>query len=262
MADAIRVSVSGAAGRMGQQVVHTVMAQGDMKLVGALDVHEAGRDAGGLAGGPECRVLITPDVSVALSNADVLVDFTRGDVSPAIVKAAVERGVACVVGTTGIRAQDVAELTELSALRGVPVLIAPNFALGAVLMMRFAQEAARYYEWAEITELHHEKKVDAPSGTALRTAELMSAQKAFRQVANESQKLPGARGAVHGGVHIHSVRLPGLVAHQEVLLGGEGETLTLRHDSLSRTSFMPGVLLAIRKIRAHKGLLVGLEHLM
>jgi 4-hydroxy-tetrahydrodipicolinate reductase len=143
------------------------------------------------------------------------------------------------------------------------VLLAPNFALGAVLMMRFAAEAARYYEWAEIIELHHEKKIDAPSGTALRTAQLMrQAQPSWQAVQGESHKLPGARGADADGIRIHSVRLPGLVAHQEVLLGGAGETLTLRHDSLSRTSFMPGVALAVRRIGEHTGLLVGLETLL
>lgn len=256
--DRIRVAVSGASGRMGQEVVQTVLRQHDMRLVAALDVTGVGREAA-----PSCGVMVTDDMAAALNGADVLVDFTRGDAAPAVLRAAVAAGVPCVVGTTGIGQAVLDELDASAKARGVPVLLAPNFALGAVLMMRFAQEAARFYEWAEIIEMHHENKVDAPSGTALRTADLMAAVRPSAAVANETEKVAGARGALREGVRVHSVRLPGLVAHQEVILGGTGETLTIRHDSLSRTSFMPGVMLAARRIRmAAPGLIVGLERLM
>jgi len=261
MGEVIRVAVSGASGRMGQEVARTVRAQADMRLVAAIDVAGAGSDVAQQDGSP-CGVIVQSDISKALGETDVMVDFTRGDVAPANILAAVRAGVACVVGTTGIAADAMARIGEAAREKSVPVLVAPNFALGAVLMMRFAQEAARFYEWAEIIEMHHENKIDAPSGTALRTAELMTSDKTFQSIKNETEKLPGARGAQHGGVRIHSVRLPGLVAHQQVMLGGSGETLTLRHDSMSRVSFMPGVMLAIRAIRGRTGLIVGLENLM
>lgn len=257
-AERIRVAVSGANGRMGQEVVQTVLRQPDMRLVAALDVSGVGREAA-----PSCGVTVSDDVAAALADTDVLVDFTRGDAAPAVLHAAVAAGVPCVVGTTGIGQAVLDSLGASAKTAGVPVLLAPNFALGAVLMMRFAQEAARFYEWAEIIEMHHENKIDAPSGTALRTADLMAAVRPSAAVANETEKVAGARGALREGVRVHSVRLPGLVAHQEVILGGTGETLTIRHDSLSRTSFMPGVMLAVRRIRsASPGLIVGLERLM
>ncbi|MBM3463709.1 MAG: 4-hydroxy-tetrahydrodipicolinate reductase [Armatimonadetes bacterium] len=258
----IRVTVAGACGRMGQEVVRTIIGLSDIRLVGALDRAQVGHDVGEVAGLGVCGVAVSETLEEALSGSstDVLVDFTRGDVAPTTVIQALGRGVRCVVGTTGISAADLKRMEDAAASSAV--LIAPNFALGAVLMMRFAAEAAQYYQWAEIIELHHEKKIDAPSGTALRTAEMMAArQSAFQRVAGETEKVGGARGA-DCGIRVHSVRLPGLVAHQEVLLGGTGETLTIRHDSMARTSFMPGVMLAIRRIGKAKGLMVGLEHLL
>lgn len=256
----IGVAVAGACGRMGQEVVRAVCGQSDMRLVGAVDPASPGADACKLAGIESCGVTVTPEFQ---GGADVLVDFTRGDVAPGTVVAALEAGTACIVGTTGIAAADLERMREAAERAGRGVLVAPNFALGAVLMMRFAAEAARFYEWAEIIELHHEKKLDAPSGTALKTAQMMQERQAsFGAVAGEVEKVPGARGGLASGVRVHSVRLPGLVAHQEIILGGLGETLTIRHDSLARTSFMPGVLLAIRRIGSVRGLVVGLEHLM
>lgn len=258
----IRVAVSGACGRMGQEVVRTVLAQPDMRLVAAVDAVGAGSDIGTVLGGEPLQVAVRRGLEGV--DADVLVDFTRGDAAPGNVQAALRAGLACVVGTTGIAAAELERMATAASEAGRAVLVAPNFALGAVLMMRFATEAARYYEWAEIIELHHEKKIDAPSGTALRTAELMQGQRAaFQGVAGETEKVAGARGALHGGVRVHSVRLPGLVAHQEVMLGGAGEVLTIRHDSMARTSFMPGVMLALRRIlKQPPGFLIGLEHLL
>jgi 4-hydroxy-tetrahydrodipicolinate reductase len=216
VSEPIRVAVAGAAGRMGQAVVAAVEGAGDLVLTGQAD-----------------PALGTRLVDV-LDGADVVVDFTQPDTALENALACVAAGVHVVIGTTGF---DPAALRDA---RGANVFIAPNFAIGAVLMMRFAAEASRHMAKAEIVELHHDRKVDAPSGTAARTAELMQ-----------------------GDVPIHSVRLPGLVAHQEVILGDVGQTLTIRHDSIDRTSFMPGVLLAVRRVGSlTESPVVGLEHLL
>ena len=220
----IRVAVAGAAGRMGETVCAAVLAAPDMTLVARADPALGATLADALAQRP-----------------DVLVDFTVPSTALANAREAVAAGVHVVIGTTGFDAG------ELEDLRGANVFVAPNFAIGAVLMMRFAAEAARHMAKAEIIELHHDRKLDAPSGTAARTAALMEP----------------ARGAQAGPVPIHSVRLPGLVAHQEVILGDVGQTLTLRHDSIDRESFMPGVLLAVRRVGGLSASpVVGLEHLL
>jgi 4-hydroxy-tetrahydrodipicolinate reductase len=212
----LRVAVAGAAGRMGQTVCHAVQAADDLELTGRADP------------------ALGTTLEDVLGQADVLVDFTIPDTALANARAAVTAGVHVVIGTTGF---DVAELRGLS---GANVFVAPNFAIGAVLMMQFAAQAARHMARAEIIELHHDRKLDRPSGTAARTAELMG-----------------------GEVPIHSVRLPGLVAHQEVILGDVGQTLTIRHDSIDRESFMPGVLLAVRRVGGlTDSPVVGLEHLL
>ena len=231
---------------MGSEVCRAVEAADDLELVGRFD---QGDDLGDLA------------------RADVVVEFSVPDASPANVAHCVERGVHVVVGTTG---WDEARLDALRATLddhpGVGVLIAPNFAIGAILMMRFAQEAARFYESVEVIELHHPAKVDAPSGTAARTAALIGAARGEAGLGDvpdaTTQDPDGARGARVDGVPVHSVRLRGLVAHQEVLFGGVGEMLTLRHDSFDRSSFMPGVMAGVRAIADHPGLTVGLEHVL
>lgn len=224
----IRVAVSGAAGRMGQAVCEAVGEADDMELSGRAD-----------------PALDTP-LSAAIEGADVAVDFTTPDVALDNVRTCVAAGVHAVVGTTGFDLEELRRITaEGRGEGGANVFVAPNFAIGAVLMMRFAAEAARHMPEVEIVELHHDRKLDAPSGTAKRTAGLIAE----------------AGGNVHEP--IHSVRLPGLVAHQEVLLGGEGETLTIRHDSLDRRSFMPGVLLAVRRVgELPEPVTVGLETLL
>lgn len=235
----------GAAGRMGTTVCRAVQDAPDLHLVGRYDV---GDDLGDLAG------------------ADVVVEFSVPDAAPENVAHAVARGVHVVVGTTGwddARLEAVREqLTRAPA--GTGVLIAPNFAIGAILMMSFAQTAARFYESVEIVELHHPDKVDAPSGTAARTARLVAqarAQAGLPAVPDATTTDPGgARGASVDGIHVHGVRLRGYVAHQEVLFGTAGEGLTIRHDSFDRVSFMPGVLAGVRRVGAHPGLTVGLEH--
>jgi 4-hydroxy-tetrahydrodipicolinate reductase len=244
----IKVGVLGARGRMGSEVVKAVSEAADCELVAALDQGDS------------------LDALVA-NGAQVVVDFTTPDVVMANLEFLVKNGIHAVVGTTGFSDDRIAQLnTWLAANPKAGILIAPNFAIGAVLMMEFAEKAAKFFESAEIIELHHPNKVDAPSGTAARTAALISdARKAANLPAMPdatTTSLEGARGACVGDVPVHSVRLRGLIAHQEVLFGGLGETLTIRHDSLDRAGFMPGVLLGVRQISTHPGLTVGLEKFM
>jgi 4-hydroxy-tetrahydrodipicolinate reductase len=229
---------------MGSEVCRAVEAADGLELVGRFDQGDELGDLGG---------------------AEVVVEFSVPDASPANVAHCVDQGVHVVVGTTGWDDTRLATLRDQLAERPeVGVLIAPNFAIGAILMMRFAQQAARFYESVEVIELHHPAKVDAPSGTAARTARLLAQARADAGLGDvpdaTTQDPDGARGARVDGIPVHSVRLRGLVAHQEVLLGSAGEMLTLRHDSFDRTSFMPGVIEGVRGVQAHPGLTVGLEH--
>jgi 4-hydroxy-tetrahydrodipicolinate reductase len=239
----MRVAVLGAKGRMGSEVVRAVTAADGMEVVAEYDVGD----------------------TLDLSGADVAVDFTHPDAVMDNLKACIDAGVHAVVGTTGF---DDARLDQLrSWLADAPsvgVLVAPNFGVAAVLMMQFAAQAARFFDSVEIVELHHPRKADAPSGTARRTAELIAEARAGMDPMPDAttSALDGARGADVAGVRVHAVRLAGLVAHQEVLLGGGGETLTIRHDSYDRASFMPGVLLGVRSIADRPGLTVGLEALL
>jgi 4-hydroxy-tetrahydrodipicolinate reductase len=244
----IKVAVLGAKGRMGVEACKAITAAADLELVSQIDL------------GDSLDLLVS-------SGARVVVDFTHPDAVMGNLEFAIKHGINVVVGTTGF---DEAKLSQikgwLASQPGVGALIAPNFGLGAVLMMQFAAQASKYFESVEIIELHHPSKVDAPSGTASRTAEMIT--EARRSVNKEAMpdatatSLEGARGALVGEVPVHSVRLRGLVAHQEVILGDLGETLTIRHDSIDRTGFMPGVLLGVRKVVSHPGLTFGLEHFM
>ncbi|RLV48903.1 4-hydroxy-tetrahydrodipicolinate reductase [Nocardioides mangrovicus] len=240
----MRVGVLGARGKVGREVCTAVSAADDLTLVAQVDV------------GDELEALVE-------AGAQVVVDFTHPDAVMENLRFCIDHGIHAVVGTTGFDQARLAQLEDWLDGSGVGVLVAPNFSVGAILTMRFAAEAARYYESVEIVELHHPDKADAPSGTARRTAELVARARAEAGLAVSpdatSTGLPGARGAEVDGVRVHAVRLRGLVAHQEVLLGGVGETLTIRHDSLDRVSFTPGVLLALRRITAAPGLTVGLE---
>ena len=244
----IKVGVLGARGRMGAEVVKAVTEAADLELVAALDLGDSLDQ-------------------LKANGAQVVVDFTTPDSVMANLEFLISNGINAVVGTTGFDPDRISKIEKsIAANPKVGVLIAPNFAIGGVLMMEFATKAAKYFESAEIIELHHPNKVDAPSGTASRTAELMSAARkeaklpAMPDATSTSQD--GARGAMVGDIPVHSVRLRGLIAHQEVLLGGLGETLTIRHDSLDRAGFMPGVLLGVRKVIAHPGLTFGLEKFM
>jgi 4-hydroxy-tetrahydrodipicolinate reductase len=242
----IKVGVLGARGRVGSEVCRAVDRADDLMLVA------------GLGSGDNVEPLAV---------ADVVVDFTRPDVVMDNLRWCIGRGINCVVGTTGFDEGRLEEVRGmLTAAPGVGVLIAPNFSVGAVLMMRFAATAAPFYESVEIVELHHPAKADAPSGTARRTAELVAAARRDAGLGPvpdaTSTALPGARGADVDGVRVHAVRARGLIAHQEVLLGGAGETLTIRHDSMDRASFTPGVLLAVRNNGDRPGLTVGIEDLL
>ena len=244
----IKVGVLGARGRMGSEVVKAVTESADCELVASLDQ------------GDSLDALVS-------AGAQVVVDFTTPDVVMGNLEFLIKNNIHAVVGTTGFSDDRIAQLNSwLASNPKAGVLIAPNFAIGAVLMMEFAEKAAKFFESAEIIELHHPNKVDAPSGTASRTAALISdARKRAGLSAMPdatSTSLDGARGANVGDIPVHSVRLRGLIAHQEVLFGGLGETLTIRHDSLDRAGFMPGVLLGVRQISSHPGLTVGLEKFM
>ncbi|MGB4592304.1 MAG: 4-hydroxy-tetrahydrodipicolinate reductase [Coriobacteriia bacterium] len=253
----IRVAVTGAAGRMGSEVVRAVSAEADMHVVAAIDPKRAGESVEGI------QIIGSLGEAIADATPDVLVDFTHPTVVEGNIRTALAAGVHCVVGTTGLPVHAL-ETLAAGASGGACLFVAPNFAIGAVLMMQFAAEAARFMPHVEIIELHHDRKADAPSGTALRTAALIAERRPFVPEApgRETEIAEGARGALSDNVTIHSVRLPGLVAHQEVLFGGQGQTLSIRHDSIDRTSFMPGVVLAIREVGKHTGLVLGLEHLM
>ena len=243
----IKVGILGARGRMGSEVVKAVTDAPDLELVASLDL------------GDSLDALVS-------NGAQVVVDFTTPDSVMANLEFLISNNINAVIGTTGFDDARIAKIKSLLASSKSGVLIAPNFAIGAVLMMEFATKAAKYFESAEIIELHHPNKVDAPSGTAARTAELMSKSRKEAGLAPmpdaTTSSLDGARGATVGEVPVHSVRLRGLVAHQEVLLGGIGETLSIRHDSIDRVGFMPGVLLGVRQVVNHPGLTFGLENFM
>ena len=247
----ISVAVAGCAGRMGSLVADAVREADDMLFCGGADPAAAVAPAGGpvfATSVPELLKAVRPDVVVDFSVPGAVFENAR---------AVLDAGVACVVGATGLGADQRAVLGTLAEAKGVGVLVAPNFAVGAVLMMEFARQAAKFFSGAEVIELHHERKLDAPSGTALMTAARIAAARGDAAQRDESEY--PARGQSVSGVPVHSVRLPGLVAHQEVLFGNPGEGLIIRHDSYDRKSFMPGVLLGIRRILERKGLVYGLE---
>ena len=259
------VIVNGACGRMGQAVLKAVQEAEGLELVGAVDI-KGGADTGSLVGLPANGILVETDLTALLDRKkpEVMVDFTRPDVVFGNVMTALKHGTSPVVGTTGLSDEQKAEIAKAAEENNTPAFIAPNFAIGAVLLMVMSRQAAKYMPDVEIIELHHDKKLDAPSGTAIQTAAMIAEVRKEHKQGNpdEFEKLKGARGADYEGMHIHSVRLPGYVAHQEVIFGGLGQTLTIRHDSMNRESFMPGVVLAAKKVRSLKGLTVGLDKLL
>ncbi len=256
----MRVGVCGAAGRMGREVCKAVTAEAGFELVCAVDPAWDGKRLEEIVPGISVDLPITADVAgLVESGAEAMVDFSVAEAARENVIFALSHGIFCVVGTTGLSQEDLDDFASRAEGKGVACLVAPNFALGAVLMMDFARRAARFMQACEIIELHHPAKLDAPSGTARMTARLVAGE---AKGEGEGRDNLEARGFSVHGVHVHSVRLPGLVAHQEVIFGDQGQTLTIRHDSYDRTSFMPGVMLALRRIREYRGLVLGLDKVM
>ncbi|HZG85271.1 4-hydroxy-tetrahydrodipicolinate reductase [Paenibacillus sp.] len=264
----IRVAVAGAGGRMGREVVKMVLAESDFELAAAISPSSKGKDAGELVGLPACGVAVGSDLAEELLKLDVkpdvLVDFTTPQLAVPHTRIAIEHGVRPIMGTTGFTPDDIDKLDKLCRERGIGGLIAPNFSIGAILMMKFAQEAAKYFPHLEIIEYHGDQKLDAPSGTAVKTAELVAeTRKKLKQGnPNEHETIPGARGGEFEGFRIHSVRLPGVFAQQEVVFGAFGQTLKIRHDSYDRAGYMAGVATAVRKVMHTTGLIYGFEHMM
>lgn len=264
MAQPIAVVVHGASGKMGREVLNALCHTADLKPVGAVDK---------LIGGASLNlphgvgaIPFSSDLAhiIKLTRPDVLIDFSVASAAMPAIRTAIQQGVRPVVGTTGLTASDLQDIDKLCQVKKVGCFVAPNFSLGAVLLMHLSRTAGKYFDFAEIIELHHEQKADAPSGTALATARMMAEArgKPFTHPQTLKQNLPGTRGGEIDGISIHSVRLQGLLAHQEVILGGLGQTLSIRHDSISRESFMPGVVLATREVMKLDKLVVGLDRLL
>ena len=258
----IRVAVHGALGKMGQTLVDALCREPEMQIVGATDI-KATEDYLVLPDGSG-RVPLSPELEQILIRCQpqVVVDFSTAKAVMPMVRLATEHGINLVIGTTGLSAEDIKEIDRLAKAKGIGIVIAPNFALGAVLMMHLAKIAGKYLDQAEIIELHHEGKLDAPSGTALATAKTMAQARGKPFSTPPADKKSDSRGKQVEGINIHSVRLPGLLAHQEVILGGAGQTLSLRHDTSGRECFMPGVMLAIKEVIKKKGLTYGLDSLL
>lgn len=263
----IKVAIAGARGRLGSAALTAIMSAPNMKVVAALDYKYEGQylhgtEVNDMPGG--IPIYTSLENLAAVNKPDVLLDLTDPNAVFRNVHDALSLGIRPVVGTSGLSMDNIALLTELAAKNQVGGIIAPNFSIGAVLMMKFSAIAARYLDNVEILEMHHDKKVDAPSGTAVKTAEMIKAVRESHKQGHpdEQEHQAGARGADFDGMKIHSIRLPGLLAHQQVLLGGEGELLTIRHDSFDRSSFMPGILMAIHNVMERQDLVYGLENII
>ncbi|MGG5253813.1 4-hydroxy-tetrahydrodipicolinate reductase [Neobacillus sp. SM06] len=262
----IRIAIAGPRGRMGREAVKLVQATDQFELAAVVDHKYDGLLLSELDGFSQVNVPIYTDLAKCLqeSNADVLVDLTTPEVGMYHAKTALSYNVRPVVGTTGFSKEDLKELENICREKELGCIIAPNFAIGAVLMMKFSQMAAKYFQDVEIIELHHDQKLDAPSGTAVKTAEMIAEvrERKVQGHPNEKETLRGARGADLEGMHIHSVRLPGLIAHQQVLFGSDGQTLTIRHDSYHRGSFMSGVKIAVETVMKLDSFVYGLENIL
>lgn len=264
MSSPIKVVVAGASGRMGREVVKMVLGDPELQLVAAVDRAPEAVDVGSMVGLKPCGIMPTDNLEQAFRDhhPDVLVDFTRPEVAKQNVELAISYGVRPIMGTSGFTQNDSAGLDKLCRDKGIGGLIAPNFSIGAILMMRFAAQAAKYFPHLEIIEYHGDQKLDAPSGTAVKTAELIAQNREEIRQGNphEEEMLEGARGAYYNGFRIHSVRLPGVFAQQEVIMAASGQSLKIRHDSYERASYMPGVNLAIKKVMTYEGMLYGFDH--
>ena len=257
----IRVVVNGAAGRMGREIVAALQREPDMEPVGGVDI--IGGDSLDLPDGSQ-KIPLSPDLDALLSstNPQVLVDFTRADVSMAAASVAASRGVNLVIGTTGLTQENLKELGRIISDAGIGAIVAPNFTIGAVVMTHLAKQAAPFFEYVDIIETHHDAKIDAPSGTALAMAMAIGQDRQFKRNYPEKEALPESRGAEYNGISIHSVRMAGRSAHHEVIFGTAGQTLSLRHDTLGRDCYMPGIMRAIREVVNLKGLVVGLDQIL
>ncbi|MCH6268541.1 MULTISPECIES: 4-hydroxy-tetrahydrodipicolinate reductase [Neobacillus] len=263
----INIIIAGPRGRMGSEAVKLAAITEHFNLVAVLDHKYDGMMLSDIEGFQSIHnVPIYTDIEKCLQNvqADVLIDLTTPEFGMLHAKTALSYNVRPVVGTTGFSKENLEELERLCKEKELGCIIAPNFAIGAVLMMKFSQLAAKYFRDVEIIELHHDKKLDAPSGTAVKTAEMISAVREAKKQGHENEKetITGARGAEFDGMHIHSVRLPGLIAHQQVLFGSDGQTLTIRHDSYNRESFMSGVKVAVETVMKHNSFVYGLENIL
>ncbi|WP_248925460.1 4-hydroxy-tetrahydrodipicolinate reductase [Paenibacillus hamazuiensis] len=264
MTEPIKVAVAGASGRMGREVVKMVLGDPELQLVAAVGRSSEGIDAGRLAGLDNCGVAVKTDLELALVEAkpDVIVDFTTPQSVISNAKLAIKHKVRPVIGATGFTPEDVENLDKLCKEQGIGGIIAPNFSIGAILMMKFAAQAAKYMPHVEIIEYHGDQKLDAPSGTSIKTAELIAQNRPELRQGNpkEEETIEGARGGYYNGFRIHSVRLPGVFAQQEVVFGGHGQTLKIRHDSYERAGYMPGVNIAVKKVMSLTGITYGFEH--
>lgn len=263
----LRLLINGAAGKMACELIRTLQNEKDIALVGAVDINHLGEDCGMVAGCGDLSIPITSGLekTIIALKPDVAVDFTNASVIKSNLEILLKHKLSTVVGTSGLDEEIAEHFGKMAEENGCGLIVAPNFAIGAVLMMEFARIASKFMCSAEIIELHHDGKLDSPSGTAIKTAELMKGQSSYKLPRGEKdyfEKIPGARGAKIEDIHIHSVRLPGLIAHQEVILGGNAEILTIKHDSMNRQSFMPGVILSIKKAFDTKGCIYGLEKIL
>ncbi|MDO6655407.1 4-hydroxy-tetrahydrodipicolinate reductase [Anaerobacillus sp. 1_MG-2023] len=262
----VKIVIAGPRGNMGSEAVKLVDRTGHFTLAAVIDSKQTGQTVADIEGLPSLDAPVYTDLDKCLSEVecDVLIDLTTPEYGKKHMEIAFNHGVRPVIGTTGFSNDDVEELSKVAEQKELGAIIAPNFAIGAVLMMKFASMAAKYFDDVEIIEQHHDRKLDAPSGTAVKTAKMISEVRNAKKQGHEDERedLEGARGADYEGMRIHSVRLPGLVAHQEVLFGGEGQTLKIRHDSMNRASFMPGVQLAVETVLKIDQLVYGLENIM
>ncbi len=266
MTQKIKVIVTGALGKMGRETLKAVEEDNELILIGAVDVKSNGESVSELTGLTGVDIQLEKDLEKILERekADVMVDFTNPQAVFNNARITLQKGVACVIGTTGLNEIELKQLDRIAAENQTGAAVIPNFAIGAVLMMKFAREAAVYFPDVEIIELHHDQKMDAPSGTAIKTAEMINQTRASRppKSIREFEKIPGCRGGDMEQIRIHSVRLPGFIAHQEVIFGGVGQSLKIRHDSIDRVGFMPGVIMVIKKMPQIKGLVYGMDNLM
>lgn len=264
MSTPIRVVVYGALGRVGKEVVNATCKDPDLKLVGAVDAKADGNSLPLPVGSG--TIPLSKDMGSILTHTEprVIVDFSTAEASMAMARVAVKQKVNLVIGSTGFSAENLEEIDRLARANGVGAVVASNFALGAVLMIHLAKMAAKYFDNVEIIELHHDQKLDAPSGTAVSTARAIAEArgKPFVHPKVQKETVAGARGAELQGVALHSVRLPGLMAHQEVIFGTSGQTLIIRHDTINRECYMPGVVMAVKKVVELKGLTIGLDKLL